>query len=611
MKKISFEEAETIAKGYPIDKFLLDGGFRSEVVEKLNPLLLVDGKLDLKLGKMKGNKIPCKCPFHKTNNNDSTSLLLESNMIYCFTGGCPAGKTMIQGKMSKGINVISAYMILKLGVNYKLLFTSASGQEYKESVIKLAELQGFTVENRRRRLTSHEIIQLKATEVLQKTAQLYHEEFLRSEIAQRYFLEDELNEEVISNGKTLKLTKGRGFKYSSADVDELIKNDLIGYAPQPFPSTWLYDQLAKEFTTAEILAAGVVKMVTLNNVEKAIDFHSEALIIPYLTRGKVTNIYSRALFAEKKWRHLRLAGSVDEPINFDEGSRSEIVNICEGELSLESLKALSYFNSLGNRGTNGLKEEHVELLIKRREESAGVYCKTIYLIYDGDKPGKDAALNSGELLVEQGFDVRVVMLPEDIDPNDLLTKYKENAKSYFDKLYSEAVSYFTFVALYQLDKTKRTPAELLVQYKETKKTIEKYGLEDTIELMIIAKEFADLTKLPVEDIMKEWKPKENKQTEAFTNEKYAFITSDLENYYLTKSKFNSKVTFVQDTDFTFVDGEVSLNSLVMDCGSYTEEEQKNIKFFCDLNGVKLLKLHEFRDIYKMSSEEFIGKILKY
>lgn len=565
-----------------------------------NKLFFKEGRMPV--GVLKNGKVSTVCPFHHTEDNGKTSVLKgkrgssedsKSDLIKCFKGGCAA---------STAISSIHVYMIMVLGVNPNVVRTKAANSEYGKALFALAKYSGFRIEygNSRRRLTKEEQKRITYQNILNDTTDIYHQEFLTSAVAQEYFFET------------------RGFKYGVKDSNDLVKQYKIGFAPEEFPSNFLFKKLEAKYKTEEMIEASVVKWLEFKGEDgnakggNPYDFHSDALILPYWSKSKVIKHYSRGLNAPKKWRHLRAAGMSDTPLNFYEGTRFESVNISEGEFSWLSLIALDYDNSLATYGTNGLSPEHVQMLIKVREESNGAYCKTLYIIYDGDKAGRDATVKTGKLLVENGFDVRVVLLPQDMDPNDILVKYKEKAKSVMDKLHADAVSYYTFLALNSISKEASSVSDRLGEMLTIKAMLAENGLTDATQLYLVAKEFSEIAKVPVEVVWESWK-KENKNIEILSTEKFAFVTKDLEGYYLTKLALKGRAAYIEDISFSFMkDKEISVKSIVVDEKFYDEQERETIKLFCEKNKVKYLSFFDFKSICEVTinSQSLIDSLLK-
>lgn len=88
--------------------------------------------------------------------------------------------------------------------------------------------------------------------------------------------------------------------------------------------------------------------------------------------------------------------------------------------------------SVGVMGTS-LTSEHVKLL-KR-------YCKEVILVLDGDSAGLKSADRCADLIIEEGLDLKLVCLPDRLDPCDFIVS---KGKDHFIKQIEKADSFFDF-----------------------------------------------------------------------------------------------------------------------------------------------------------------------
>lgn len=85
--------------------------------------------------------------------------------------------------------------------------------------------------------------------------------------------------------------------------------------------------------------------------------------------------------------------------------------LTEGYMDVITLHQFGYENSCGVLGT-ALTENQVRRL--------SGFCSEFELIFDGDGPGRKAAMNAAEMFLQKGLICRVVLLPEGGDIDDLL-----------------------------------------------------------------------------------------------------------------------------------------------------------------------------------------------
>lgn len=88
--------------------------------------------------------------------------------------------------------------------------------------------------------------------------------------------------------------------------------------------------------------------------------------------------------------------------------------LVEGYMDLISLSQEGVKNVVASSGT-ALTQEQVTLLSR--------YSKNIRVLFDGDLAGQKASMRSIELLLKEGFDLSLVTLPKEEDPDSYIHKY--------------------------------------------------------------------------------------------------------------------------------------------------------------------------------------------
>lgn len=97
----------------------------------------------------------------------------------------------------------------------------------------------------------------------------------------------------------------------------------------------------------------------------------------------------------------------------EETRQAGFVIINEGFMDVIALYKAGIKNAVAIMGT-ALTKGHIALL-KRLS-------KTVYLCLDGDQAGKNATIKSIDILLQEGFVVKVVDLPDNLDPDEFLDK---------------------------------------------------------------------------------------------------------------------------------------------------------------------------------------------
>ena len=179
--------------------------------------------------------------------------------------------------------------------------------------------------------------------------------------------------------------------------------------------------LAKGYSKQDIIDSGAVNEVEgrlsdaqggrlifpiINQFDEVVAFGGRALKKTDFAKYKNTKetlIFnkSKMLYNINRLKKLRRAGGLKEVI------------MVEGYMDTVSLHQGGFKNVVASMGTSLTQEQ--ARLIKR-------YCSTVLISYDGDSAGQKANMRGLEILKSEGIDVRVVPLPDGLDPDDVIKK---------------------------------------------------------------------------------------------------------------------------------------------------------------------------------------------
>lgn len=302
------------------------------------------------------------CPFH-SEKTPSFNVHPDKGFYHCF--GC-----------GDGGNVIS--FVMKY---YNLSFPDA--------VIFLAERYGVTIDKG------------APEDEHAKDIIALHEELV---LDSRKFL-------YAGDGKdAINYLYGRNFS------DALLEKFKIGY----FPANTDVSKYIRKYDRSILMASGIFKegkyglrlmfyervMVPVRNAGgKTIAFSGRTITgqTPKYINSPETEIF-------KKRRVLFNLDSAKEFIR-----KMGYVLIVEGYFDVMRLHEAGYGNCVATMGT-ALTKEHIEAL-KR-------YTEDIYMLYDGDSAGYNAAMKSLDSFMTMDSFPSVIFLPQDEDPDTFLDKYK-------------------------------------------------------------------------------------------------------------------------------------------------------------------------------------------
>lgn len=112
--------------------------------------------------------------------------------------------------------------------------------------------------------------------------------------------------------------------------------------------------------------------------------------------------------------------------------------VTEGYVDCIKAHQAGVLNAVGTLGT-ALTETHVSIL----KRSA----RRVVLVYDGDKAGQDAAVRAVEKFLAQDVDLRILTLPDELDPDEFLDEHGVTA---FESLIETAPEAWEFHVLHSL-----------------------------------------------------------------------------------------------------------------------------------------------------------------
>lgn len=153
--------------------------------------------------------------------------------------------------------------------------------------------------------------------------------------------------------------------------------------------------------------------------------------------------------------------------------------LVEGNLDVLAMHQMGMENAVASLGTS-LTVEQIQL-IKR-------FSKNICLLYDGDNAGIKAAMRGIDLLLQEGLNVKVVLLPEKHDP-DSFSKTVSDVE-FRNYIHEHEQDFILFKTEILLKDTAKDPIKRGIAFKEIVKTISL--IPDTLLRAIYIKETSKL-----------------------------------------------------------------------------------------------------------------------
>lgn len=214
--------------------------------------------------------------------------------------------------------------------------------------------------------------------------------------------------------------------------DEIITNFGIGYAPNT--TGFIANPIINKGDLGTAIAIGFVK--TDNGVSR--DQFRDRLMFPiHDEKGIIIGFGGRRSNEENAKDYAKYINSTESKVYRKErvlyglfqakkaiNSEKEVI-LLEGYTDVLALHHAGVENAIASCGT-ALTELHAKLIAR--------YTKTVILFRDGDKAGQKAAQRDTDILVAAGITVKVVICPENEDPDSLS---KQTDIAVFIKKYAE------------------------------------------------------------------------------------------------------------------------------------------------------------------------------
>ncbi|NTW71877.1 MAG: DNA primase [Eubacteriaceae bacterium] len=319
--------------------------------------------------KKAGNSYKGKCPFH--SENTPSFVVSENKQLYhCF--GCGVGGNVVTFIMAmENMNFVEAIKHLATRANIHLPDPS-SANDAQSSL-------------RDRQYALH-----------RDAALYYHKSLIKHVHAQQYL-------------------------YKRGIEEQTIKQFALGYSSNETDGLYRY-LVSKKFTAKEMTDSGLV-MESGRGVGYYDRFRNRIMFPIVTITGKVIGFGGRLL--EKDSKYPKYLNSPENPV-FTKGRHLYALNeakkhiengqliIVEGYMDVISLHQRGIRNVVASLGTALTRNQGT--LIKR-------YVDEVVMSYDGDAAGKKAMLRGIEVLDEIELGVKILRLPDGLDPDDYVKKF--------------------------------------------------------------------------------------------------------------------------------------------------------------------------------------------
>ncbi|AZO95029.1 DNA primase [Halocella sp. SP3-1] len=346
----------------------INDSFIEKLKDRANIVELVSDYLSLKKA---GKNYKGLCPFHQ-EKTPSFNVDPEKQLYYCF--GCGAGGDIISFLMEiENTTFIEAVKVIARRVGLAI----PEENPYEQQQTKARD-RVFTINN--------------------LTARFYN-----------YLL---LNDQAGKNA--LAYLYKRGFQ------EEDIKKYQLGYAPDSWHALLKF-LASKGYQQEELHQIGLISKSKGNYFDK---FRNRVIFPIFNVRGEVLAFGARVIDSADSSKPKYL--NSPETLIYKKGENIYGLNwaknsirsnnysiIMEGYTDVLTAHQYGIDNAVASLGT-ALTTEQARLL-KR-------YASTVYIAYDADAAGARATMRGLDILKSNGLKVRIVSLPEDMDPDEYIKK---------------------------------------------------------------------------------------------------------------------------------------------------------------------------------------------
>ena len=252
---------------------------------------------------------------------------------------------------------------------------------------------------------------------------------------------------------------GRQYFRSRGIRDDIIEKFHLGYSPQRRDALYAA-ATAKGYKKEFLVKTGLC----LENERGVYDRYSGRAIFPWLNvSGKVVAFGGRKLDAATKGVQQKYVNSPDSEIYHKERElygiyqakkaivKEDCVYMVEGYTDVIAMHQCGLENVVANSGT-ALSVYQIKLL--RR------FTPNIVLLYDGDEAGIHAAMRGTDMLLQEGMNVKVLLLPDGDDPDSFARKHtSQQFKDYIEAHQTDFIQFKTELMLKNVkDPIKRAEA---------------------------------------------------------------------------------------------------------------------------------------------------------
>ena len=286
-----------------------------------------------------------------------------------------------------------------------------------------------------------EIRERKLSDEERKEQSLRESMFIVNEWAATYF-EDILHNHVDGVAIGMQYFRSRGFR------DDIIRKFRLGF-DLPDRQALAHAALQKGYQAQFLLSTGICYQ---NDHNELIDRYANRVIFPWVgVSGKIVGFGGRVLDARTKGVNQKYVNSPDSEIYHKDHelygiyqakraiAKEDNVYMVEGYTDVISMHQCGIENVVANSGT-ALSVHQIQMLHR--------FTNNITLLYDGDAAGIHAALRGTDMLLLEGMNLKVLLLPNNEDPDSFARQHTaDEFKAYIEAHATDFIRFKTALLL--------------------------------------------------------------------------------------------------------------------------------------------------------------------
>jgi DNA primase len=268
--------------------------------------------------------------------------------------------------------------------------------------------------------------------------------FIVNEWAASYF-KDILHNDVDGRAIGLQYFRSRGIR------DDIMEKFRLGFCLND-RHAMTQEALKKGYKEEFLLKVGLSYVIENAKTDLPFDRFYGRAIFPWIgISGKVVAFGGRVLDARTKGLNQKYVNSPDSEIFHKNQelygifqakkaiAKENLVYMVEGYTDVISMHQCGIENVVANSGT-ALSEHQIHMLHR--------FTSNIVLLYDGDAAGIKAAMRGTDMLLKEGMNVKVMLLPDGQDPDEFAKKNTaEEFRAYIKENQMDFIAFKTKVLL--------------------------------------------------------------------------------------------------------------------------------------------------------------------